>query len=86
MNSRSIHGPPNSPGGRLMPCTTIKSASTPGGRASKFGEATCLALRINPLSTSTRTGFLSSSDTADSICDNRAHMNATLEHGRSECD
>ena len=26
VNSRSIHGPPKSPGGRLMPCRTIRSA------------------------------------------------------------
>ena len=31
VNSRSIHGPPNSPGGRLMPCTTMSSGRTPAG-------------------------------------------------------
>src|SRR5487761_922174 len=36
----SIQGPPNSPAGRLMPCTTMRSGATPFGRASKFGERT----------------------------------------------
>src|SRR5713101_9406892 len=53
VNSRSIQGPPNSPGGRLMPCTTIRSASTPAGRASWFGDAICLTPRISPLLRST---------------------------------
>src|ERR1039458_8452211 len=37
-NTRSIHGPPNSPSGRLMPCTTMSSGSMPPGRASQCGD------------------------------------------------
>src|SRR5690606_19180111 len=49
-NRASIHGPPKRPGGRLIPCTTIRSSETPGGRASQFGEGTFLTPRIQPLS------------------------------------
>src|SRR5262245_52133352 len=55
VNSRAIHGPPNSPGGRLMPCRTTRSTATPAGRASKCCESTCLTPTNNPVPTSTRT-------------------------------
>ena len=45
---RSIHGPPNSPGGRLMPCTTISSGARPGGRSSQLGDSTWRAPRSRP--------------------------------------
>ena len=54
MNRRAIHGPPNSPGGRLMPCSTMRSGATPAGRASKYGDNTCLTPTMRPVATSTR--------------------------------
>ena len=52
VNSRSIHGPPNSPGGRLMPCTTSSSGKTPAGRASKCGDNTWRAPARSPVAAS----------------------------------
>src|SRR5579859_7739465 len=40
VNKRSIASPPNSPGGRLMQCTTSSVTAVPRGRASWFGEST----------------------------------------------
>ena len=53
VNRRSIHGPPNSFGGRLMPCTTISSGSVFAGRASKCGESTCRTPVMRPVAVST---------------------------------
>src|SRR5581483_10127792 len=39
VNSRSIASPPNSPGGRLIECTTSSVTRSPLGRSSWFGEA-----------------------------------------------
>lgn len=39
LNRSSIHGPPNSPGGKLIPCTTSKLTSPSSGRAFRFGDS-----------------------------------------------
>jgi len=49
VNSSSIPGPPNSPGGRLIACTTINSIGTPAGRSSRLGEAMNRTPRAMPL-------------------------------------
>ena len=52
VNRRSIHGPPNSPGGRLMPCTTISVGSAPAGRASQCGDSTWRTAVSSPVAVS----------------------------------
>src|SRR5580765_2207090 len=52
VNSRSIHGPPNSPAGRLMPCTRMSSGSAGAGRASQYGESTWRAPSSRPAAAS----------------------------------
>jgi len=54
VNSRATHGPPNSPGGRLMPCRTIRSGAMPAGLSSKNGDSTCRTPTIKPVLTSMR--------------------------------
>ena len=51
---RAIQGPPNSPGGRLMPCRIRRSGTTPDGRASKNGDNTCFTPINKPVFASTR--------------------------------
>src|SRR5262245_58407873 len=53
VNRRSIHGPPYSSGGRLIPCTRISSGSVAPGRSSRFGESTWRAGCISPVPGST---------------------------------
>src|SRR5690606_11627186 len=60
VNRRSIHGPPNSPGGRLMPCITIRSVTLPAGRASRCGLNTWRTPSSRPVATCTRRPNVSS--------------------------
>ncbi len=53
--SSAIASPPNSSGGRLMLCTTMSVGSIAPGRASKFGDGSCVAAASQP-SASTRSG------------------------------
>jgi hypothetical protein len=73
-----IQGPPNSPGGRLMPCTMMRSAASPAGRESKFGERTWRASRSTPLEESTCKSSSTSRGLRQIICDNRTDMNGEL--------
>ena len=45
---RSPPVPPNSPGGRLMLCTTSRRSRLPVGRSSKFGDGICSARASRP--------------------------------------
>src|SRR5210317_1469815 len=53
VNRASISGPPNSPGGRLMPCNTIIDGSASPGRASQLGLGHCVAGPRSPVALST---------------------------------
>jgi hypothetical protein len=50
VNSRSIHGPPNSLGGQADAVHDDQIGFDPGGRESQFGEAMYVAPRISALS------------------------------------
>ena len=53
----SMAEPPNCPGGRLIPWTTISSSVDPGGRSSQFGEITLLTPSSQPVLVSIFTRF-----------------------------
>ena len=48
VNSSTIHGPPNWPGGSEILCITSKVILASAGRASKLGDGTCAAARTTP--------------------------------------
>ena len=57
-NKASISGPPNCPGGRLMPWMISSPGWAPSGRASQLGLGHCLAGAITPLIVSIEYGRL----------------------------
>ena len=58
VNSASMKDPPNSPGGRDMPCTTIRSGTQPSGRSSQFGDGTWRASGRSPVAGSMTEPFV----------------------------
>jgi len=76
--TRMARRTPSAVGTTWSAFSMMRSAATPAGRESKFGERTWRASRSTPLEESTCKSSSTSGGLGQIICDNRSDMNGEL--------